>query len=750
MNMARSTRSNASRRQAISAIANAFKDFRPARTALKIVRAVPTCFPQLDHVTRVGGWPICTVSVVHGPSNEGKAQPIDEPVLTPDGWVAIGSLREGDHVIGSSGRATRVTGIFPQGRKPIFRVLLDDGTSTRCCKEHLWHTTTIAELNRGRYTRGPRPERRREQTGEEGAGSVKDALRIGSSLDECHYLPRYAPVHFTRGDRLPLDPYYLGVLLGDGCLRHGAVTITSMDLDLLDRVGKIAESLGDVGKLVRYEGKCPIVRIQGGGKPSKTRQILETLGVYGAKSDDKHVPDAYLYGSAEERLELLRGLMDTDGTLNNSKTDAVFCSTSTRLRDAVLHLVRSLGGRATTWVKETTHLPAWLVGFSFADGTCPFWLKRKADLWRKDRKRAMRRRIVDVQQVGDAECVCIRVEAEDSLYLTRDFIPTHNSLASLGLIGSFLALGHFALFIDAERTTPLKWAREVLGDLVDSERFFVEYPPENKYEAAVDKVREFLVSVTELRNEGVVPKDTTAIVVVDSISKLTPEDLVRKIAKEGAAGAKGSIDGAGGRAGQIRAGMNSAWLDMLTPLCDDTGTAALLIARETDDPEADFWEKKFGNDYRVKGGRALIYDSSLVLRVQRAGWVYDERGGDKKLVAERHRVTIRKTKVGGKAERTVTAYFHSVPGVDVPRRLDRARDVLELADRLGTIELSNGRVPWSFVTGEPGRRVASMHDAVAALNEDPGQLSRAEVQVRACFEASPPVEHTEDGEVIDG
>lgn len=316
------------------------------------------------------------------------------------------------------------------------------------------------------------------------------------------------------------------------------------------------------------------------------------------------------------------------------------------------------------------------------------------------------------------------------------------TLFMLGLIASFLKLEHFAYFVDAERTTPIDWVRKVLGPLADSDRFRALRP--SSYEQTVDKVRAFCKQVAHLRQAKQVAADTTALVVVDSLRKLNPEDILTKIAKQGASGEKGSVDGMGGRAAQIRAAYNAAWMDELVPLMDDTGCGFATIARESEDPEADVWARRAGTNYKVGGGKALIYDSSIVARIQRDSWIVDERGGEKKVYGERHKVAIRKTKIAGKENRQTICYFHSSNGVLIPEGFDRARDVLDLGERFGEVVRENG-VKWA-----KGMRPRNVHDAVKHLTETPDELVDLEARVRARFAQVAPIEHDEDGVVVEG
>lgn len=241
----------------------------------------------------------------------------------------------------------------------------------------------------------------------------------------------------------------------------------------------------------------------------------------------------------------------------------------------------------------------------------------------------------------------------------------------IGLMLSFLRRGHFAAFADAERTTPASWLRDLMGEYL-SHPGFIGLPVRN-FEQCVDAVREHCETVANARARGDLDDDTTGIIVVDSIRKLVPKNLLKHLAKGSeSAGGKG-IDGFGGRAGQLKAALNAAWVDELVPLLADTNMAMCVIARETEDPDAGL----FDEGIKVGGGKALYYDSSLDIRVLRQ-FILDKE--DKRIIhGEKHRVEIRKTKIGKKETKHPVGFFHTSNGHSSPAGFDLARDVLELA-----------------------------------------------------------------------
>jgi RecA/RadA recombinase len=286
-----------------------------------------------------------------------------------------------------------------------------------------------------------------------------------------------------------------------------------------------------------------------------------------------------------------------------------------------------------------------------------------------------------------------------------------------GLGLSFLRASHWYAYIDAEYTTPEDWLGKLLAEHADNPGFVAMRP--RTYEQTVDAVRSFVETLSEAREKNLLPIDTTALIVVDSIRKLVPERLMKKIAEKGAEG-DGSIDGAGGSAAMYKAALNAQWLDELVPLLFHHNASMLFIAREHEKTDAGKWAAKFV----VGGGKALGFDSSLTSRV-----TLDEpvKQGDR-VVAERHRVQITKTKVSAKEGRSTEWHFHTSNGRLVPEGFDIARDLIELGLQLGVLKKSGKSELTLLATGEAWRGV---NEAVPELTARPYRMRELDEQVRA-------------------
>ncbi len=357
--------------------------------------------------------------LVSGGAGSGKAQPLDSKVLTPTGWRHMGDLAVGDPVIGSNGHPCTVSGVYPQGEREVFRVTMTDGSSTECCDDHLWLTRSQKDRDKGR------------------PGSAKPLHQIRQALfaksgKRNHWIPIVEPIEFSGGRELPLHPYALGLLLGDGCFRvPNGCGFSKLDLAVVDALQAV---LPDGAHLQYHEGFDYRIIGNGAQGGNPLLNALRELGLAGKGSPEKFVPDAYKLTSAENRLALLQGLLDTDGSTQGHNLE--FSSTSRQLAEDVLFLVRSLGGTASFAERQTyyTHnlerragLPSFRLYLCLPAQMKPFRSAQKAQAYIPHTKYFPRRAIASVESVGVKSVQCIAVDAADHLYVTDDFIVTHNT-----------------------------------------------------------------------------------------------------------------------------------------------------------------------------------------------------------------------------------------------------------------------------------------------------------------------------------
>jgi phosphate starvation-inducible protein PhoH and related proteins len=378
----------------------------------------------------------------------GRSQPYDRQVLTPDGFRPIGGLSVGDLVIGSDGSPSPVLGVYPQGRREVFRVRAQDGASTLCCGEHLWAVATRDDRRRGKPFR------------------VLETRGMLGQLRAAHYhrfeLPLLSrPVAFLPRE-VPLDPYALGLLLGDGYLPATTTPeFTTTDPELVSALEQSLEGID-----VRHRGGLHYLLRQTAAVQGMLRvanpvtAALRELSLAGARSATKFVPEPYLYNSASVRLAVLQGLLDTDGgpvTQEGRTCRVQYCTTSPRLRDDIIFLVRSLGGIVYWRTRPAAgrkpghaqgrdvhyRSDAFVLDIRLPAGIEPFRLVQKRAAYQVAGGGRPMRFIDSIEPAGEAETLCIQVAAADSLYVTDDFLVTHNTLND-----SFIVLD------EAQNTTP--------------------------------------------------------------------------------------------------------------------------------------------------------------------------------------------------------------------------------------------------------------------------------------------------------
>lgn len=305
--------------------------------------------------------------------------------------------------------------------------------------------------------------------------------------------------------------------------------------------------------------------------------------------------------------------------------------------------------------------------------------------------------------------------------------PTHGGKTAfvLALVKSFVTRGFLAGYIDAEHSLGQEFATEMVADL-SRYRNFMAIRPEN-YEETIEASSQFLTRSAKVREKF---PDAKSIMVVDSINKLVPKRELAAILKAGEINATGAQELAKGHHGRYRAALNQAWLDQLTPKVARAECALVVIAqeREEEDP-ADF----FANNFKVKGGAALLFDASLVMRVMKAEPVWlpgTEKKSNDMIAGFRHRVRIWKSKVGHMDGRYTDGLFHLSNGRITPKGLDTARDAFVIGKDLGVLKTSGS---W-FSFG--GKRWQGENGVVQGLAEDPARLGKlldaiaAELDVR--------------------
>jgi len=370
----------------------------------------------------------------------GKIIPMDTTVATPDGWTFINKLNIGDKVIGGDGKSCNVIGVFPQGNILNYRVRFDDDSSVLVGGEHLWKALKPTRRWKRHWDSRDKKYRDNKKYRVWEDLNTKQIIKLGGlkpkNTRKC-VIPSVRPVEFNE-KKLPIDPYTLGVLLGDGSLGD-VISVSTKDKEILGWVvfgGEIKYTSGfDYNLVYPHEIDKESGRFV---KSNKLKQYIEDLGLKNTKSYNKFVPSIYLESSVEQRLALLQGLMDTDGTAGKKTGCIEFSTVSEQLAKNVQNLFRSFGMKCKIFERYTSFTyggekkrgrksyrvrPRW-------NGLKVFRLERKNSRCKIPQRTCEDLLVTKIKKTGKFKSVCIRVDSSDQTYVTDEFIVTHGTQGS--------------------------------------------------------------------------------------------------------------------------------------------------------------------------------------------------------------------------------------------------------------------------------------------------------------------------------
>lgn len=369
------------------------------------------------------------ITICSGLPGSGKAQPLYSKILTPNGWSTMGEIEVGDEIITPKGGVSKVTGTYPQGKKEVYRITFSDGRQVESCDEHLWKV---------KY----------RHWGEDKVLSLRDIIDTHSKkiFEKRLYIPLIESSNNIDID-LPMNPYLLGALIGDGGFTNNSLTFTNKDEHILEHVdGYLNEEnyklqkrkYGDYDYGIKSIDTVKISSKKG-EFTNKIKMVLNGLGVYNKKSEYKFIPDIYKGASKRQKLDLIRGLMDTDGTTDTEHCSLSFSTSSERLSNDFVGLIRSIGGIAKVKIKNPTYtykgelrygLPNYNISIRYPKPEELFSLPRKKDICEKYQYRNLNLRIDSIDYVGEVESKCIMIDDPEHLYITDNYIVTHNTFLS--------------------------------------------------------------------------------------------------------------------------------------------------------------------------------------------------------------------------------------------------------------------------------------------------------------------------------
>jgi RecB family exonuclease len=380
-----------------------------------------------------------------------KGLAVDTPLPTPSGWTTMAEVQVGDELLGTDGRPIRVLQKSSVHDRPCYRVRFRDGSEVICDNVHLWRVVTSHRQATTHHTLDT-----------DALAAIHDELRRAGTPNSL-WVEAAGTLDLPEVHDLPVDPWLLGAWLGDGSTRSGQLTVGAEDLDdmltlIKERWSRpvrvrpdgtaftVTPSRSDERCLYGHDDwiacrthrrtrRCRQESQHAHMSPCNLtfRAELAQAGVLG----NKHIPARYLRAGREQRIDLLRGLLDTDGWWNAKRHRAGFTTTDDRLAEGVLELLHTLGIAPChfrkPYVNPRRPSRMWHVIEFTPAGFNPFALARKALLAQTgvtDLQQALSRRrvIAAVEPVERVPTQCVQVNAPNSLYLCgTGFVPTHNT-----------------------------------------------------------------------------------------------------------------------------------------------------------------------------------------------------------------------------------------------------------------------------------------------------------------------------------
>lgn len=444
---------------------------RVSRPSLAIKDLSDMATPEVNELLKVF-MRTRTNLLISGSTGAGKAAADSELVPTPKGIVRHGDLKVGDLVYDRMGKTTKVEAIFPQGELDVYEVELKDGRKVRVSGDHNW-------LSR-RYTHGYRENTRKDDNnyyeGKEIYGKTGWEIRTTEEMLEDgvvqnlsngrvkykYYLPNGGGVEKTPKE-YKLHPYAMGAFLGDGCLTEKALTLSSGDEFVVEKVAKLIGSPNYKKDKHGYSWKFDLpedFNVVEDGYDVRTK-LFQTRMFFNESDRDlcgtRAIPEEYFEGSIEQRYQLLQGLMDTDGLIarTNGRYPVTFKVTSKQLAEDVQRLGRSLGMEMTLQEypyelperegvdREDRKRVAYHVRFNIphSDKVNIFTLPRKVKIAKECQGKKQKRlynqiAIVSIKKLGYKENMqCIMVDNEEHLYQLHDGVVTHNTEVQKSMVG---------------------------------------------------------------------------------------------------------------------------------------------------------------------------------------------------------------------------------------------------------------------------------------------------------------------------
>ena len=401
--------------------------------------------------------------LIFGSTGAGKALRMNELVHTPDGWKKNKDLKVGDHVSTPSG-SSHIIGVYPQGELDLYKINFEDGRQIEVSGDHLWEihhkNWKKQQLDKNTFSRA----------------KVITTIELMEYLKKDKVNKNFYTVLSKEVEKpianLSISPYLLGALLGDGCLTYNKRTLkfSSKDIEIIDKLNLLLPKDCELVQLnsdkvydyhIRFkDGFKSFGRNEDGSyKKRLLTQLLFNENLLGCDSSNKFIPEKYKNCSIAQRYQLIQGLMDTDGCAYKGRVEYTTCSK--QLSEDVAEVIRSLGGivKITSRITSYTYLEekrngqlSYRLSVKHPEPHKLFSLERKlAHVQTYQYKDTLKLKIYSVEKTQTKEdCQCIKIADSRGLFITKDYIVTHNTEALLSLGYNALVQGSGLIYVDGK------------------------------------------------------------------------------------------------------------------------------------------------------------------------------------------------------------------------------------------------------------------------------------------------------------
>lgn len=570
-----------------------------------------------------------TFNLFIGNTGSGKAQPLSTKIPTPTGYKLMGDLKVGDKVFGSDGETTTVEGVFPQGEKDVYKITFGDGRTAMSTEDHLWE---VIVYNHGK-------KRTKVLSLKEIMKDYKSKTDLGNRNRKYRIPTLSGPVQYEHQD-VPIDPYVLGVIIGNGCLGEKALSVSDATGEISEKVAKRLGLVANRASLKNYT--CNFHDPDSWEKVTTSDFFADLPEMVGKMSHNKEIPEIYLYNDTETRWELLRGLMDTDGSITYSegRYNVSYSSCSKKLLKQIIELSRSLGFNATISIDSRNdkyrHGFHGSLIFAIPNDLKPwmFTVGYKSILASDAKHRAKHRdyyslTIREIEFSHKEECQCIKVSAHDHLYVTEQFIVTHNTTLAGQIAANIIRQFPFSNVIHYDCENRFDVSRcETITQLPAS--FFDSSNGPERYMiktglVGLDIIQEMIVktyvSKMKLKNEMIVPsgfknefgKDVMifqpTVIIIDSITSVINETFNPESSKDASDAEKMRGNTEGARDAKT---MKGFFKDIL-PLCKEANIIVFGINHINSNMSMNSFipvakqQNYLKQDESIPGGKTMLY-----------------------------------------------------------------------------------------------------------------------------------------------